>query len=310
MHRQYERSWRPRSDPGASRRSTHSTTRPDTEGNPPLPVVPNTVATSQQERPSAVLWRQGVAWYAEKLDTHPYLTKGITSGIIAASGDLLCQSISSSLSTTAVNAVFEEGEENTLLQNRRDDRRSSASWDVGRTLRFGLLGAVYVAPGCHGWYGALARWYPLSTTTRARHYGPVVQRVAADQFLFTPVFLMGWLSLLWTLEWMMPTVPPVAHLTMPTTTETPPRLPPSNDTHTVPSLLDWVRDKFGLTDMVQILTANWLLWIPVQALNFSYIPTKFQVLVSNGVALLWNTYLSYMTSRSNASPPPPPVVSS
>jgi hypothetical protein len=32
-----------------------------------------------------------IEWYAAKLETHPLLTKAITSGVIAASGDMTCQ---------------------------------------------------------------------------------------------------------------------------------------------------------------------------------------------------------------------------
>ena len=40
---------------------------------------------------------------------------------------------------------------------------------------------------------------------------------------------------------------------------------------------------------------NLMVWIPAQFLNFSFIPTKYNVLFSNMIGLAWNAYLSYMT---------------
>jgi hypothetical protein len=46
-----------------------------------------------------------------------------------------------------------------------------------------------------------------------------------------------------------------------------------------------------------IIVANWFLWIPAMTINFSMIPLKFQVLFGNVVALVWNVYLSYMSTK-------------
>ncbi|ETN38296.1 uncharacterized protein HMPREF1541_06327 [Cyphellophora europaea CBS 101466] len=45
------------------------------------------------------------------------------------------------------------------------------------------------------------------------------------------------------------------------------------------------------------LTANWMLWPPVQAANFSIVPLEHRVLVVNVVSLGWNCYLSYLNSQ-------------
>jgi len=39
---------------------------------------------------------------------------------------------------------------------------------------------------------------------------------------------------------------------------------------------------------------NWVLWIPTMFLVFRFVPLSLQVLVVNGVALIWNTYLSFV----------------
>ena len=44
------------------------------------------------------------------------------------------------------------------------------------------------------------------------------------------------------------------------------------------------------------LKANWMLWPPVQAINFKLVPLEHRVLVVNVVSLGWNCYLSYLNS--------------
>lgn len=45
---------------------------------------------------------------------------------------------------------------------------------------------------------------------------------------------------------------------------------------------------------------NWKLWVPCQIINLGFVPVHLQVLVSNVVALAWNSYMSYITHRPAA----------
>jgi len=51
---------------------------------------------------------------------------------------------------------------------------------------------------------------------------------------------------------------------------------------------DSTRDKFP-----QVYLWDWLLWPPVQLLNFTLVPLQFRVLFVNLMNLVWNTVLSY-----------------
>lgn len=216
------------------------------------------------------IFASALAWYSKKLDTHPLLTKGITSGVIGGAGDLLCQAF-----------IDRPEKECERLQNGSAayaDESIAWWWDGWRTARFCFLGAFYIAPGCHYWYGGLASRYPLGVAGGTSNSVMVAQRVAWDQFAFTPFFLVGWIASLWMLEdGVMSGKPAVATTTA--ANGTPPASIPTRLIATVPD----------------ILVANWILWVPVQALNFRFTPTKFQVLVSNCVALVWNSYLSFST---------------
>lgn len=66
--------------------------------------------------------------------------------------------------------------------------------DWGRTLRFTLIGATFLAPALHTWYGVLMRRLPGTAPAT------VVKRVALDQLVFSPVFLAAFLSTVMVLD--------------------------------------------------------------------------------------------------------------
>jgi hypothetical protein len=191
-----------------------------------------------------------LSWYSRKLDTHPLLTKGATSGLIAGAADYICQML--------VDDDKSETEATTTSEQQASIVQTT-QWDRLRTGRFVLLGTVLVAPVTHFWYGALAtRILPGASVVT------VVKRVLVDQFGCAPLFIPVWLGSMWTLE---------------------------GD-----SSLSEISDRI-VQAMPTLLVANWVLWIPSQAVNFMYVRLKYQVLFGNMVAFLWNVYLSYTTSR-------------
>ena len=107
-------------------------------------------------------------WYAGKLDTHPVVTKCVTSGIISGAGDLLCQYL-----------------------NKLDN---SFSYDWVRSLRFAILGSCLVAPTVHVWYGFLMTRIP-GTSVKT-----IGKRLFCDQGLFAPLFTPTFISCLTILE--------------------------------------------------------------------------------------------------------------
>lgn len=109
-------------------------------------------------------------WYGSKLDSHPLLTKGISSGIINGTADGICQYITN-----------------------KDEK---FTFDWLRAGRFVFLGTVFVAPVTHVWYGLLStKLFPGPSTVQR-----VTKRVVVDQFGFAPLFLPGFMGSLWMLE--------------------------------------------------------------------------------------------------------------
>lgn len=104
-------------------------------------------------------------WYSNCLETHPILTKSVTSAMIAGAGDCLCQA-----------------------------NENHSPWDAYRTARFSTLGFFMVGPGCHYWYAGLAKWFPGTSVSQ------VAWRVIVDQLAFNPPFLIVWLTAFWKME--------------------------------------------------------------------------------------------------------------
>jgi Mpv17 / PMP22 family len=131
-------------------------------------------------------------------------------------------------------------------------------YDWYRTGRFFVMGSLWVAPITSYWYTALATRLVPGKTSVIR----VTKRLVLDQFVFAPVFCPSFMGLLWLLEG-----------------------------------LDLSTIAIKLKDVgPEIIVANWALWIPAMAVNFSVVPLKYQVLFGNVIALAWNVYLSYMST--------------
>lgn len=132
-------------------------------------------------------------------------------------------------------------------------------WDKARTARFTFLGAVLVAPCMHYWYNYLASAVP------GKSFLAVTKRVFYDEFIFTPIYTPIWLLSLYVLE----------------------------------GERDYaVLRKRLVESYPSIIVANWCLWVPVQWVNFRYLPVKYQLLFTNIVDLVWYAFLSFSEASS------------
>ncbi|KAL3920015.1 MAG: hypothetical protein SGILL_003467, partial [Bacillariaceae sp.] len=111
-------------------------------------------------------------------------TKCISSGIIGASGDLICQYLQYSAKEQATDV------------NNDNSTTTNISIDWHRTGRFFLMGSLWVAPVTNYWYTLLStRLVPGKTTFKR-----VARRLVLDQFVFAPLFAPSFMGLLWLME--------------------------------------------------------------------------------------------------------------
>lgn len=224
------------------------------------------------------------------LDAHPLATKAVSSGLIAGSGDLLCQYLLKRKrrgEITKEHATTDGTEGGDAQIDAHSDVHSAPSqgYDWIRTLRFVTLGSVLVAPSIHAWYGFLMTRIP-GTGPRA-----VMTRLVCDQGFFSPLFLPTFISCLTVLE----------------------RLSPDHDgggnndgegatpynKHEEEDLYTHLSTRL-INDVPDIMLVNWSVWIPGMAVMFAFVPSKFQVLYSNCIGFAWNAYLSWRTHEGEA----------
>jgi len=70
--------------------------------------------------------REESNWYLRYLESHPLLTKALSTLVVVACGDLVAQFVI--------------------------EKKSLAKYDVARTVRMGFLGLVMIGPALHYWY--------------------------------------------------------------------------------------------------------------------------------------------------------------
>lgn len=110
----------------------------------------------------------------------------------------------------------------------------------------------------------LSIWYGwLATAVKAGGMQGAIIKLVADQGFFAPIFIGSFMSLLLALE---------------------------GKTGTIVQKLK--------TDLPSAIVVNWGIWVPAQFINFRFVPPSLTVLVANIVAVVWNTYLSFVSNRT------------
>jgi len=137
--------------------------------------------------------------------------------------------------------------------------------DLKRTFRFALVGFVIVGPVLRTWYGFLERRIVLSAPALT-----AVAKVGVDQLIFAPFFLFNFMCLMGFLNG-----------------------------QTRGQIQSDVRRHY-----VDIMIRNYQLWPAAQLINFGLVPLQYRVLFAQSVAVVWNTYLSYKTNRTEDSQDP------
>jgi len=194
---------------------------------PPHTLLPHTTAPAPNQR-------------------QQLLTKAATSGVISAAGNLLCQA------AVERKSLFGGG----------GAAGSAAAVDGRRVALFAALGALYVAPVLHAWYGLLGRAVTATGVPGA------LGRLALDQLAFAPVFVASMMAILALADGQAPAA----------------------------------ARRGVAEALPAAVKANWALWVPAQYVNFRYVPPTLQVGFSNVVALAWNVYFSFATRPRPASP--------
>lgn len=146
-------------------------------------------------------------------------------------------------------------------------------YDLSRTLKFGLIGLLYIGPIDSRWLRILDKIVPKTS----KHN--VSKKVAADQFMFDPVLTFGYLVLITYMS------TPMEKL-----------IYPNNRDQREISLKDSIN--LATDEILPIMIKSWPYWILVQYANFAFIPLNFRLLVIQTANIAWNSFLSWYSMRS------------
>lgn len=125
----------------------------------------------------------------------------------------------------------------------------SPSVDLRRAARFGLVGVFFTAPTCHVWWGLLGKWFG------AGGFRCGLTKVTADTLLFATPWQFGFIACVFALE-----AAPVVGVPAPQQLELATQL--ESTLHRLPEImLNYAK-----------------VWVPVQLVNFTFVPLPFQVL--------------------------------
>ncbi|CAK0744581.1 hypothetical protein CVIRNUC_001559 [Coccomyxa viridis] len=178
------------------------------------------------------------ALYLAALQVQPLLTKCMTSAVGFILGDGIAQAI------------------------------AKECFDGLRTLRFAIIGFTLHAPIADTWFTFLEHnVFPKTPTSMTA----VLSKMAADQLIMAPIFLIVFFFAVKTLE----------------------GLP-----HKLPEVL---REQYLKTVLV-----GYLLWPLAHIINFKFIPTDLRILYVNCVQVGWNVVLCRMSTGRPAGRLPEP----
>jgi len=149
------------------------------------------------------------------------------------------------------------------------EKKAVKDLDWKRTARFGAVGLIVVGPVLRTWYGVMERKIVLKTPAAT-----AMAKVATDQLLFAPFFLCQFLGLWGFLNG-----------------------------HSWEEVKADIKRTYGA-----ILIRNYQLWPAAQMINFWLVPLQHRVLFVQSLAVIWNTYLSYMTNAPAGEEPVKPSV--
>ena len=176
------------------------------------------------------------AWYGDLLERRPLITKSITGGLIAATGDTICQFGTFHPSEHEEKQKKEQGSKH--YDSDTENEKEVSFWrdvyDPMRSVHFYMMGAFFSAPLNHIWFNWMAKNIPGQSMLQ------ITKRVGMDQLLWTPVWTVAWLCIFWSLE--------------------------GSDPKDIPQGL--------IENYPGVMTANWVLWIPAQYINFYYMTQK------------------------------------
>jgi hypothetical protein len=207
-------------------------------------------------------------WHQHQLQHRPYLANTVTGVALMAIGDRLAQAIESPGQHVQVPTAAED----TAGFAAPNPRGSQVvAWSTGNSwARTGILSSwsAIISPFWTWWYRMMSRRYP----------GNVPRWIAMTAALSIP-FNAAFFSYSTVVEYAL--------------------LAPESQ-RTVEAVSEGVRAKLETRLMPTVLTSL-SVWVPINYINFSFVPLHNRNLVASAFACCWNVFLSLQQHRQSGS---------
>lgn len=133
--------------------------------------------------------------------------------------------------------------------------------DQRRVAGFAAYGAVISGGFQHFWYGWLEARYPMTSMV---HWPTVAKKVFLQQAIMVPIVYYPAFYLIGGVVRQMP----------------------------ADAVLKQIREEHW-----DVQRTNWLFWLPVQTLQFAFVPHRHHVLYACTMSVLFNSILSFLSNR-------------
>ncbi|CAG8563222.1 4074_t:CDS:2 [Ambispora leptoticha] len=196
--------------------------------------------------------------YNRALVRQPILTQAFMTGVLFGTGDLIAQNI---------------------------EEKENDNYTFKRTARMVIFGTIIAGPMLANWYRFLDKYVTINNPVKA-----LLVRVALDQTFFAPCFIATFFSVQGVMEGL-------SRQEIKQKLETvfcfdnPPLL--------ILSSFNNILTRYNTFKAYpNALLNNYKIWPAVQLINFRIVPLQHRTMVTNMVALGWNTYLSIENRRA------------
>ncbi|CAO3690362.1 unnamed protein product [Rhizopus microsporus] len=140
------------------------------------------------------------------------------------------------------------------------EKRGWTEHDLMRTTRMTVFGGIFAGPILSNWYRFIDKRVTTQSPSKALFY-----KVACDQFIFAPFFIGAFFVGQGLFEG---------------------------------KSITKIQEKL-YNGYTTALIGNYKIWPAVQIFNFYFTPLNYRLMVTNIVALGWNSYLSTINQRSD-----------
>jgi len=174
------------------------------------------------------------------LNKYPLAIQSVQTGLLCGAGDVISQ---------------------TFIE-----KKGSNGLDLLRSLKFAVIGSLWIAPLIRVWYVRLERTFGSSISLAT-----TLKKVATDQLVMAPFMSFGIINLVGASQGKR--------------------------------RLEEFKEKLN-QEYVEVLLNGWKLWPAAQIINFYFVPFLLRPLYVNVVALFWNTYLAWRTNQDHQAAVP------